>query len=267
MSEHAIPSTAVAPPILSIERLGVTFTGGSKPVRAVDGVDLSVAPGETLALVGESGCGKSVTAMSALHLIPRPPGRILFQGRDLRREPPARLREMRRDMQIIFQDPFGSLDPRMTVGRIVAEPLECLGIDGDHALRVRQVLADVALDASFAARYPHELSGGQRQRVAIARALAPAPQILIADEPVSALDVLIRDEIVSLLDDLIARRNLSLVFVSHDLAVVARLCTEIAVMRDGRVVESGPIERVLQNPEHSFTGRLIDAVPRLPSVG
>jgi peptide/nickel transport system ATP-binding protein len=149
------------------------------------------------------------------------------------------------------------LNPRLTVGRIVAEPLECLGIDVDHALRVREVLADVALDASFAARYPHELSGGQRQRVAIARALAPAPQVLIADEPVSALDVLIRDEIVSLLDDLIARRNLSLVLVSHDLSVVARLCTEIAVMRDGRVVENGPIERVVGSPVDDFTRRIV----------
>jgi peptide/nickel transport system ATP-binding protein len=189
-----------------------------------------------------------------LGLEPLAAGEVLFGGIPLSQ---CDTRTFRRAVQPVFQDPRSSLNPRLTVGRIVAEPLECLGIDGDHALHVREVLADVALDASFAGRYPHELSGGQRQRVAIARALAPSPQILIADEPVSALDVLIRDEIVALIDDLIARRNLSLVLVSHDLAVVARLCTEIAVMRDGRVVESGPIERVVGSPVDDFTRRIV----------
>lgn len=222
---------------------------------ALDDVSLSVADtGARIGIVGESGAGKSTLVRALLGLEPLAAGDVLFGGTPVSQ---CDTRAFRRAVQPVFQDPRSSLNPRLTVGRIVAEPLECLGIDGDHALRVREVLADVALDASFAARYPHELSGGQRQRVAIARALAPAPQVLIADEPVSALDVLIRDEIVSLLDDLIARRNLALVLVSHDLSVVARLCTEIAVMRDGRVVESGPIERVLGSPVDDFTRRIV----------
>ena len=221
---------------------------------ALDDVSLSVAAGARIGIVGESGAGKSTLVRALLGLEPLESGDVLFEGALLAQ---CDTSSFRRAVQPVFQDPRSSLNPRLTVGRIVAEPLECLGIDVDHALRVREVLADVALDASFAARYPHELSGGQRQRVAIARALAPAPQVLIADEPVSALDVLIRDEIVSLLDDLIARRNLALVLVSHDLSVVARLCTEIAVMRDGRVVESGPIERVVGSPVDDFTRRIV----------
>jgi peptide/nickel transport system ATP-binding protein len=221
---------------------------------ALDDVSLAVAAGARIGIVGESGAGKSTLVRALLGLEPLESGDVLFEGALLAQ---CDTSSFRRAVQPVFQDPRSSLNPRLTVGRIVAEPLECLGIDVDHALRVREVLADVALDASFAARYPHELSGGQRQRVAIARALAPAPQVLIADEPVSALDVLIRDEIVSLLDDLIARRNLSLVLVSHDLSVVARLCTEIAVMRDGRVVENGPIERVVGSPVDDFTRRIV----------
>ena len=221
---------------------------------ALDDVSLSVAAGARIGIVGESGAGKSTLVRALLGLEPLESGDVLFEGALLAQ---CDTSSFRRAVQPVFQDPRSSLNPRLTVGRIVAEPLECLGIDVDHALRVREVLADVALDASFAARYPHELSGGQRQRVAIARALAPAPQVLIADEPVSALDVLIRDEIVSLLDDLIARRNLALVLVSHDLSVVARLCTEIAVMRDGRVVEGGPIERVVGSPIDDFTRRIV----------
>ncbi len=221
---------------------------------ALDDVSLSVAAGARIGIVGESGAGKSTLVRALLGLEPLESGDVLFEGALLAQ---CDTSSFRRVVQPVFQDPRSSLNPRLTVGRIVAEPLECLGINGDHALRVREVLADVALDTSFAARYPHELSGGQRQRVAIARALAPSPQILITDEPVSALDVLIRDEIVALIDDLIARRNLSLVLVSHDLAVVARLCTEIAVMRDGRVVESGPIERVVGSPVDDFTRRIV----------
>jgi peptide/nickel transport system ATP-binding protein len=221
---------------------------------ALDDVSLSVGVGARIGIVGESGAGKSTLVRALLGLEPLAAGDVLFAGALLSQCDTA---SFRRAVQPVFQDPRSSLNPRLTVGRIVAEPLECLGIDGDHALRVREALADVALDASFAGRYPHELSGGQRQRVAIARALAPAPQILVADEPVSALDVLIRDEIVSLLDDLIARRNLALVLVSHDLSVVARLCTEIAVMRDGRVVENGPIERVVGSPVDDFTRRIV----------
>ena len=219
---------------------------------ALDDVSLAVGPGARIGIVGESGAGKSTLVRALLGLEPLAAGDVLFGGTPLSQCDAA---SFRRAVQPVFQDPRSSLNPRLTVGRIVAEPLECLDVDVDHASRVREVLADVALDASFAARYPHELSGGQRQRVAIARALAPSPQVLIADEPVSALDVLIRDEIVALLDDLIARRNLSLVLVSHDLAVVARLCTEIAVMRDGRIVESGPIERVVGAPVDDFTRR------------
>ena len=221
---------------------------------ALDGVSLSVGAGARIGIVGESGAGKSTLVRALLGLEPLAAGDVLFGGTPLSQCDAA---SFRRAVQPVFQDPRSSLNPRLTVGRIVAEPLECLDVDVDHASRVREVLTDVALDAAFAARYPHELSGGQRQRVAIARALAPSPQVLIADEPLSALDVLIRDEIVALLDDLIARRNLSLVLVSHDLAVVARLCTEIAVMRDGRIVESGPIERVVGAPVDDFTRRIV----------
>ncbi len=231
---------------------------------ALDDVSLSVAPGSRIGIVGESGAGKSTLVRALLGLERLTAGDVLFGGTPLSQCDPA---SFRRAVQPVFQDPRSSLNPRLTVGRIVAEPLECLRIDVDHASRVREVLSDVALDGVFADRYPHELSGGQRQRVAIARALAPSPRVLIADEPVSALDVLIRDEIVGLLDDLIERKGLALVLVSHDLAVVARLCTEIAVMRNGRIVESGPIDRILRDPESPFTRRLIDAVPRLPSVG
>ncbi len=221
---------------------------------ALDHVSLAVGTGARIGVVGESGAGKSTLVRALLGLEPLASGDVLFRGAPLSQ---CDIVAFRRAVQPVFQDPRSSLNPRLTVGRIVAEPLECLGIEVDRASRVREVLTDVALDESFAERYPHELSGGQRQRVAIARALAPSPQVLIADEPVSALDVLIRDEIVALLDDLIERRNLSLVLVSHDLAVVARLCTEIAVMRNGRIVEHGPIARVVGSPVDDFTRRIV----------
>jgi len=221
---------------------------------ALDDVSLSIGTGARIGVVGESGAGKSTLVRALLGLEPLVSGEVSFAGTPLAR---CDTLAFRRAVQPVFQDPRSSLNPRLTVSRIVAEPLECLGVEVDHDARVNEVLAEVALDASFARRYPHELSGGQRQRVAIARALAPSPQVLIADEPVSALDVLIRDEIVALIDDLIGRRNLSLVLVSHDLAVVARLCTEIAVMRDGRIVEHGPIERVVGSPTDDFTRRIV----------
>lgn len=221
---------------------------------ALDDVSVSINDAARIGIVGESGAGKSTLVRALLGLEPLTAGDVLFEGTPL---PQCDGVAFRRAVQPVFQDPRSSLNPRLTVGRIVAEPLECLGIDVDHAVRVKEVLADVALDASFAQHYPHELSGGQRQRVAIARALAPSPRVLIADEPVSALDVLIRDEIVALLNDLIGRKGLSLVLVSHDLAVVARLCTDIAVMRDGRIVEHGPIARVVGSPVDELTRRIV----------
>lgn len=231
---------------------------------ALDDVSVSVDAAARIGIVGESGAGKSTLVRALLGLEPLVSGTVSFSGTPLAR---CDTLAFRRAVQPVFQDPRSSLNPRLTVARIVAEPLECLGVEVDHDARVNEVLAEVSLDVSFARRYPHELSGGQRQRVAIARALAPSPQVLIADEPVSALDVLIRDEIVALIDDLIGRRNLSLVLVSHDLAVVARLCTDIVVMRDGHVVEHGPIDSVLRDTKNSFTRRLVDAIPRLPSMG
>ena len=172
----------------------------------------------------------------------------------------------RREVQIIFQDPRSSLDPRRTIEEIIREPLECLNFQQDHQSRINKVLQQVELDASIRSRYPHELSGGQRQRVAIARALAAQPSVLIADEPVSALDVLVREEILQLLSELIESLNLTLVLISHDLSVITRLCKTVVVMQQGRIVEAGNTQDVFANPQRQFTKDLISAVPRLPTL-
>lgn len=238
--------------------------GGAGPVMAaLDGVSLAVKAGDRMAIVGESGSGKSTLARLLVALDRPTAGEVRFQGQAITALNRAALEPLRRAVQVIFQDPAGSLDPRMTIGQSIAEPLLALKVNGDRAARVDELLAAVGLPSSAVKRYPHQLSGGQRQRVAIARALAPHPRVLVADEPVSALDVSVRAQVLNLLDDLVERFGLTLVFISHDLAVVRHLCTSVAVLYRGRVVERGPADQVYDAPDHPYTRALLQAVPRL----
>jgi peptide/nickel transport system ATP-binding protein len=233
---------------------------GTAPVQAVDDVSLEILDGERVGLIGASGSGKTTLIKLLLGLDSPSEGSIDHRGSHLN---DTNKRAFRRDVQVVFQDPRSSLDPQMQVSEIVREPLECLDVDGDHAERVNEVLRLVGLGEEIGTRRPHQLSGGQRQRVAIARAIAPRPRLLIADEPVSALDVLVRDEILDLLARLTSDTGLSLLLVSHDLSVIARLCDRILVMHDGRIVEEGSTATVYANPRHPHTRALISAVPRL----
>jgi peptide/nickel transport system ATP-binding protein len=232
---------------------------------ALDGVGLELAAGQRLGVVGGSGAGKSTLVRLLLALERADAGTVTYDGRPVAAGPPRSLRWFRRQVQVVLQDPNSSLDPRMTVGRIVAEPLECLRVPGDHRERVAEVLAEVELPADAARRYPHEFSGGQRQRIAIARALAPRPAVLVGDEPVSALDVLVRGQVLDLVQRLVRDHGLALLLVSHDLGVVRRACDDVLVLEGGRVVEHGPVARVLRSPEHPYTRQLLAAVPRLPA--
>jgi oligopeptide transport system ATP-binding protein len=232
-------------------------------VKAVDGVSFSIPAGKTLGLVGESGSGKSTTGYCILQLTKPTGGSILFDGKELTKLGGEQLRKVRQDMQIVFQDPYSSLDPRMTVGNIVAEPLEVHGI-GTRKSRgetVRRLLEVVGFNPNFTNRYPHEFSGGQRQRIGIARALALSPKLIICDEPVSALDVSIQAQILNLLKDLQRDFGLTYLFISHDLAVVRTMSDEIAVMNSGKLVEVGPAEEVYSNPRDEYTRALFTAVP------
>ncbi len=233
------------------------------PVRAVDGVTLSVAEGQVLAIVGESGCGKSTLGRLALRLITPDRGRVLFAGEDLGRLSPRALRARRRDMQLIFQDPYGSLDPRMTVEQAVAEPLILHNIVPRAAVRdrVAEMLTRVGLRPELATRWPHEFSGGQRQRIAIARALASGPKLVIGDEPVSALDVSVQAQVVNLLADLIRDLGLTFILISHDLGVVRHIADRVAVMYLGRIVEEGSTQAIFTAPRHPYTRALLAAVP------
>jgi oligopeptide transport system ATP-binding protein len=230
-------------------------------VRAVDGVDLRIAAGECLALVGESGSGKTTLGRCLIRLIEPSAGTVLFDGQDLLAWRGEELRRRRRDFQMVFQDPYGSLNPRMRVGRAIAEPLEVHGLLTDRTRQVNELLDMVGLQASAAERYPHQFSGGQRQRVGIARALATRPRLVIADEPVSALDVSVRAQIVNLLARLQMDLGLAMLFIGHDLAVVEQIADRVAVMYLGRIVESAPRADLFARPQHPYTVSLLSAVP------
>ncbi len=234
---------------------------------ALAGVDLDVDAGTALGIVGESGSGKSTLVRIVLGLERANAGSVTIAGRTVEASQPARdLRWLRAQTGIVFQDPYSSLDPRMSVGRIIGEPLWALRVPGDNRARVREVLTQVGLDAAAADRYPHEFSGGQRQRIALARAIAHRPRILVGDEPLSALDVTVRAQILEVIADLRSRDELTLLLVSHDLGVVQHVCTDVAVMKDGQIVERGTAASVLTAPADPYTRRLLAAVPTLPGL-
>jgi oligopeptide transport system ATP-binding protein len=244
-------------------RQGLLFERQVSEVRAVDGVSFSVAAGKTLGLVGESGSGKSTTGYCVLQLLKPTSGSVRFMDKELTELPREEIRRMRREMQIVFQDPYSSLDPRMTVGDIVDEPLLVHGIGArrERRARVRELLDVVGFNPNFTNRYPHEFSGGQRQRIGIARALALSPKLIVCDEPVSALDVSIQAQILNLLKDLQNDFGLAYLFIAHDLAVVRAMSDDIAVMNRGKIVEYGPAEEVYERPKDDYTKALLTAVP------
>ncbi len=263
-------SPVAAPPVLSVRNLVKHFPVRSRgllrrqvgEVHAVCGVSFDLAERETLGLVGESGCGKSTTARVLLNLQPATSGEVFYQGRELTSLSRSEMRTLRRDLQIVFQDPYASLDPRMPVNEIVAEPLRIHGRYGDGGRDVvRDLLRTVGLKPEHGNRFPHEFSGGQRQRIGVARALALRPKVLVLDEPVSALDVSIQAGVLNLLDELQSELGLSYLFVSHDLSVVRHIADRIAVMYLGTIVETGTSQELFEGPAHPYTQALISAIP------
>jgi ABC-type oligopeptide transport system ATPase subunit len=238
-------------------------------LRAVDGVSLRLEEGESVGLVGESGCGKSTTARAILRLAPIHSGSLRLAGREIGALRGRELLAFRRRVQLVFQDPFGSLNPRLTIGAALAEPLAIHFrlTAAERRARVAELLRAVELDPDAARRYPHEFSGGQRQRIGIARALALDPELLVADEPVSALDVSVQAQVLNLLKTLCARRRCALLLIAHDLAVVRYMCARVLVMNRGRIVEAGPVGAVLTRPQHPYTAALLKAVPEVKIGG
>ena len=251
-------------PLLECRDVYVTYGKGSQVLHAVKGVSLNVEPGEIVGLVGESGCGKSSLGRAAIGLTPMASGSILFDGFSVNEASKSEQKKIRRNMQMIFQDPYGSLNPRLQIGSALLDVMEVHSIGSSRQERLDravELLKAVDLPANPIGRYPHEFSGGQRQRICIARALTLEPSLLIADEPVSALDVSVQAEILDVLESLRQERQLAFLFISHDLAVVRNLCDRVAVMFNGELVEVGRAEEVIDHPQHAYTKKLLDAVP------
>lgn len=270
MAEIVSPPNGAAEPILTVKNLkkyfqvgGGLFAGSGLTIRAVDDVSFSVRAGETFGLVGESGCGKTTLGQTVIRLYDPTEGSIVFDGNDISKLKPRALRPIRRDIQMIFQDPSASLDPRMTVGSAISEPMNINAnlSKGEKRDRVQELLRVVGLNSYFANRYPHEFSGGQRQRIGIARALALNPKLVICDEPVSALDVSIQAQVLNLLKSLQAQFHLTYLFIAHNLAVVAHISDRIGVMYLGKLVEVGDSREITEAPRHPYTKALISAIP------
>jgi len=256
-------------PILEVRDLRTTYQvrrlGRKLRLQAVDGVSLSLGEGEVLGIVGESGCGKTTVGRSIIRLTPAESGSVVFKGIDVLAARDARLRELRLKIRMVFQDPYASLNPRRSIGDSVAEAGDINGAfssDGDRTKRIAETLTSVGLDPAFAQRYPHELSGGQRQRVGIARAILPVPDIIIEDEPVSALDVSVQAQVLNLVMDLQEQLKLSMLFISHDLSVIGQISDRVAVMYMGRVMELASARVILDHPVHPYTRALMDAIPK-----
>ncbi len=259
------------PTLLQVENLqmhfpvmqGIIWQKQIGAIKAVDGLNFAIKQGETLGLVGESGCGKSTTGRAILQLQRPTAGKVYFQNRDLTQLQGEELRQIRRQMQMIFQDPYSSLNPRMTVGKIVSEPLEVYGLAKGKAKqeKVQQLLETVGLNPNFINRYPHEFSGGQRQRIVIARALALNPNFIVCDEPIAALDVSIQAQVINLMQQLQEQLNLTYLFIAHDLSVVRHICDRVAVMYLGKIVELADSNSLYNNPLHPYTQALLSAIP------
>ena len=266
-----MPTEQATPPLVSVRDLAVHFHSGgglfggqTRVVKAVDGVSFDIPHAQTVGVVGESGSGKTTIGRAILRLIPATAGTVTYDNEDVLAASPSRLRRLRQEMQIIFQDPAGSLNPRMRIRDIVAEPLLVHGLETSRTVmdRVAELLERCGMPRNAMDRYPHEFSGGQKQRIGIARALAVKPKFLVCDEPTSALDVSIQSQIINLLRDLQQEFGLSYLFISHDMAVVRHMCQRIAVMYKGKIVEEGERDQILYDPQHEYTQRLLASVPR-----